>query len=146
VAAVTASGMFPNSKIDTTALKNDEQVRIIYFTGGPDNAPKVDYYYHYVVVTMQTNDTVNVLSSWRVPVGTEEDPRYFIKEGTDVSLVMENLDQLVKGGNVNDLKPRQLDKVISNRKYRKFEENNYPTIIGFLLKVLLLPNLPKILP
>jgi len=45
------------------ALNDDEKVKLLYTSNGPDENTNRDYYYHLIVVSQVTGDTVNVLTA-----------------------------------------------------------------------------------
>jgi hypothetical protein len=50
-------------KIDNHALEDNEEIKLIYTSRGPDFNEDKDYYIHVVVVSQRTGDTINVLTT-----------------------------------------------------------------------------------
>jgi len=121
-------------RLDKNALKDGESVQIIYSSGGPDYNPNLEYYYHLIVVSHETGDTVNVLTTLYNPDETYL-TKDFISNENNASKIMQNLDKIKNGSNVNDLSTKAITKVASNRDHLKREENNYPSVIGTLGEV-----------
>ena|SRR5688572_11650675 len=118
--------------IDTTALKNGEQVSIFYFSGGPeDNKLKGQYYYRYIVASMETGDTVNVLCPVMFDLSNENYIKYFHRNDSEISLIVQNLDKIGTGSeNIRNMSPKNITQVVCNHHYKKVEHNHYPTTIG----------------
>ncbi len=47
--------------IQQNALPNHEQVKMVHFSGGPNENPDKEYYYQYTVVTLESLDTFRIL-------------------------------------------------------------------------------------
>jgi hypothetical protein len=119
-------------RIDHSALAYGETIRIIYCSGGPYNN-KPSFYYHLIAVGGK-NDTVNLLVQDISSLDIKNTPpeKVFISSESESYALLQRNGELKPGENYEKLKPVKFDKVISNRKFKDIEENNYPTVIGLL--------------
>jgi hypothetical protein len=124
---------FSEFNISEDILENGEMVRVIYYSGAPDNNEDFTYYMHAVVVGNISKDTVYVLLT--TDSGIKETPigRYYVANSNDFSLILKNLDRLKNGGNINDLTLKDIQKVVVNNTTMRDAENDYRTIIGELV-------------
>lgn len=117
--------------IDTAALKDQELVSIIYFSGGPDYNNEQKYYYRYIVVSESTGDTVNVLSSVRTDVDLEAPIKRFLNPNAENAITIDNLLELAqRTQGKGNYKKHDITRVINNRDFKNVEKNNYPYIVG----------------
>lgn len=49
--------------IDSNALSNNEPIKLIYSSRGPDYNQDLKYYIHVIAVSQKTGDTVNILTT-----------------------------------------------------------------------------------
>lgn len=114
-------------QLDETIIKHGDSVEVIYCSGAPDFNQELDYYIHMIGVKMDTKDTFNLLTTSLFEV--EKDHRYtqFISLEGKASLAADSVSL-----EVNDMLDKQIDSVISNIKFQIYEENDFPTTIGFL--------------
>lgn len=88
-----------------------EPVEIIYKSGGPWNNTEFNFYYHYIVVAGPTKDTFNILTTSEVYYTRADNIRYF---STTMMKIVENLHTKDSSANINDLKLRDIKKVVVN--------------------------------
>ena len=49
--------------IDNDALKDNEEIKIIYTSQAPDGNKDLKYYVHFIAISQLKNDTINILST-----------------------------------------------------------------------------------
>jgi hypothetical protein len=126
-------------KIDTAVLKADEPIEVIYVSGGPDYNNKAEYFYHYMVVSKQTGDTVNLLSPY-VYMKLSEENRFFNfipYHSSSGKLLMQSMISGMGGdaSNVPEIDSMVLPqptKVVVNHDFEEVGNNHYRTTVGFL--------------
>jgi hypothetical protein len=50
-------------KIAPNALEDGEKIKVIYTSQGPDNNDDLEYYYHLIVISKNSGDTINILTT-----------------------------------------------------------------------------------
>ncbi len=126
-------------KIDSAALKANEPIEVIYASGGPDYNSKAAYFYHYMVVSQQTGDTINLLSPF-VIVKPSEDNRLFNfipYHSTSGKMLMRSMvtEMGADATNLPDVdslvlpEPKQ---VVVNHDFEAMSNNQHRWTIGFL--------------
>ncbi len=74
-----------------TALKDGEEIKLLYSSRGPDYNEDLSYFYHLVVVSQKTGDTVNLLTFADIVAGNEDGNKIFnylsLDNPTTVSLL-----------------------------------------------------------
>jgi hypothetical protein len=114
-----------------TCIKEDEQVEIIYTSGGPSMNNNFDFYYHSIGIVSSTRDTFNILTTAKVYVTSNNNKRYF---STTMLKIIENLHSLDSNANINDLKLRDVKKVAIDEDDALSENYmHYKTVIGELV-------------
>jgi hypothetical protein len=112
-------------------IKEDEQVEIIYSSGGPSMNNNFDFYYHSIGIVGSTRDTFNILTTAKVYVTSNNNKRYF---STTMLKIIENLHSLDSNANINDLKLRDVKKVAIDEDDALSENYmHYKTVIGELV-------------
>jgi len=120
-------------EIDSSALKDEEPVSVFYFSDGPQKDGSIeDYFYRYQVTTME-DKRVNVLSPFKIDVNGQNYMKYFYRIDSEMAIVIQGiLNFSSKDGYRVDMTKANIQKVVCNRHYKKVENNDYPTIIGFI--------------
>lgn len=125
------------------ALIDGEEIRLVYTSRSPDSNKDLEYYVHFVVVSVQSGDTVNVLS-----------PKSIAIEGVSADDVFNYFDQIniaskLLQGDFNDLKSiddvqeltkataKKINKVVRDPKFDNIADNTHPTVIGSIGKLTL---------
>src|ERR1700754_41896 len=49
-------------KIDSTVLHDNDEIKLIYTSGSPDDNKDLKYYIHVIAVSQKSGDTVNILT------------------------------------------------------------------------------------
>lgn len=119
-------------EISEGLLEDNEKVKVIYNSGAPDDKLEVTYYRHLIVVSQESYDTFNLLSTGDAIVIKTDNIRYYIDNNSSVNLILQNLDKIQNGVNINDLSNKDIKKVVVNKATAEDTKNNYPTLIGGL--------------
>jgi hypothetical protein len=119
-----------------TALKNNEEIKLLYSGRGPDNNKDLEYYIQIIAVSQKTGDTVNILTP--VDNGFSMDDKdkvfnYFDQNNIASKLILMDSEKLTDMNNVNEASkaaPKKIMKVARDPKFDRIANNNYPTVIG----------------
>jgi hypothetical protein len=119
-----------------TALKNNEEIKLLYSGRGPDNNKDLEYYIQIIAVSQKTGDTVNILTP--VDNGFSMDDKdkvfnYFDQNNIASKLILMDSEKLTDINNVNEASktaPKKIMKVARDPKFDRIANNNYPTVIG----------------
>lgn len=124
--------------IDETALKDNEEIKLIYTSQTPDGNEDLKYYLHYVAVSQLTNDTVNILSTANFELKKGDGDKvfnFFDKDNLASKIAHISLKNLrsLDNSNISDVKnnkTKSIKYVIRNPKFDFIADNNFPTVIG----------------
>jgi hypothetical protein len=119
-------------EISDGLLKDSEKVKVIYNSGAPDDNLELNYYRHLIVVSQESNDTFNLLSTGDAIVTKTDNIRYYIDNNSSANIIMQNLEKIQNGVNINDLSNKDIKKVVVNNTTAEDTKNDYPTLIGGL--------------
>jgi len=144
--------------LDQNALAEGQEVKIIYYSGGPDvfetpddqmgvvtvtdNDGKVidkyqelEFYQQYVVFAVDTKDTFNILSEQNIGICADDKDKVFTytqHAGISAQILQnlgENIDpEQLKNLNLTD--NEQLEKVARDPEFDHVADNQHPTVIG----------------
>lgn len=116
-----------------TALKDEEEIKLLYSSRGPDYNEDLSYFYHLVVVSQRTGDTVNLLTFANNLTGSDDGNKIFNYMSLDnpatasFLLIYEKENHLDTTGNFAIGK---ISKVARDPKFDNIADNKYPTLIG----------------
>jgi hypothetical protein len=122
-------------------IRDGTTIRILSFSGGPDCTDETTYYYQFIGVNKDNNDTVRILSPCQtIPEGNTPTEGTF-SSWEKTSAPLDNaLDALKKDHDeLKDLDKDNFEptnrtdrKVVFNKKQLDIETRNYKTVIGTL--------------
>ncbi|HEX7846127.1 MAG TPA: hypothetical protein VF476_10040 [Chitinophagaceae bacterium] len=122
--------------MDKNALEDNEEIKLLYTSRGPDSNKDLEYYIHLIAVSQKTGDTVNILTTVDNGI-TEKDGNkifnFFNQDNLASKLMQMDLEKLkdIKHiDEVNNRPSKEIDKVARDPKFDDIADNNYPTIIG----------------
>ena len=133
-----------------SALKDEEQIKILYSSSQPENYKKFLYYIHLIVVSQKTGDTVNILTTTDNALTSKDGNKvyaYFDQNNVITKLQQININKLtesdsselnneIKNQNNNKEKvTEKISKVARDPKYDSLADNKYPTVIGSIGEV-----------
>ena len=120
------------------SLKDGEEIKLIYFSQGPDDNVDLDYFFHVIAVSQRTGDTVNILTTANPGIAADEGDRVFnfISQENDMAkLVHAELDNITHVKDLEQLKPvdlRSITKVARDPAFDELADNKHPTVIGWV--------------
>lgn len=119
-----------------TAVKDNDEVKLLYSSRGPNSNGKLEYYIQIIAVLQKNGDTVNILT----PVDNgftinDKDKvfNYFDQNNLAYKLILMNPDKLSDFENIdeaNNFVPKKIKKVARDPKFDNLADNRYPTVIG----------------
>lgn len=122
-------------KMNPTALDDNEEVKILYSSGGPDSNEYLEYYIHLIVVSQKTGDTVNVLTTMQngFDISKEDKVFNYLNQDNPITKLMQtDLEKIKDADKINRTKLKDIKKVARDSKFDYIANNNYPTVIGVL--------------
>lgn len=123
-------------KIVEGALANYEELKILYASNGPEQTSEDLFYYHIIVVSVKTDDTINILST--VNNDFKESDQFkvynFLNQNNFDSIENKFDSTEISQSSLldNSLKISRICKVVRDTNFDNITDNNYPTIIGFI--------------
>lgn len=120
-------------KINETILNQGDYVEILGCSGNLTNKHKLEFYNLFIVRSVKTGDTINVLATNFYLAKEQYQKTRFISPNSVMSKIV-SLDNYkdLDGVNLNELKTPKFDKVLYDREYIKTNVKKYPAIIGAL--------------
>ncbi len=125
-------------RMDNTALEDNEEIKLIYTSRGPDFNKDLKYYIHLIAVSQKTGDTVNILTTADNGLTMEDKDKVFNFFNQDnfitklAQLDSEKLKDIKHIDDINSTEFKKNDKVARDPKFDDIADNNYPTIIGVI--------------
>jgi hypothetical protein len=120
--------------IDNNALEDNEAIKLLYTSRGPDNNKELKYYIHLIAVSQKTGDTVNILTTADNGLTIEDKIFNFFNQDNVASKLiqmdLDNLKDIKQIDDINKVEMKKIDKVARDPKFDDIADNNYPTIIG----------------
>jgi hypothetical protein len=122
-------------RLDKNALKDGEEIKILYTSRGPDYNKDLKYYIHIVAVSQETGDTVNILTFSDNGFKMEDGDKVFnyFDENNHITKIGHSLEKIDSIEHVDDIEKIQnpkINKVARDPRYDDIADNNYPTVIG----------------
>ncbi len=122
-------------RMDKTALKDQEEIKLFYTSQGPDNNEKLEYYIHVIAISLKSGDTVNILTTANNGFTMDDKERvfnYFDEDSYVTKSLLIDTDKLTDGNptDIDKLETKKITKVARDPKFDKLADNNYPTVIG----------------
>ncbi|MDZ7845637.1 MAG: hypothetical protein U5L96_02025 [Owenweeksia sp.] len=121
--------------INKDALQNGEKVKLLYTSRGPDANQDLSYYYHLLVVSESTGDTVNVLTyaDNGFEMGdAERSFLYFDRESLQARALLSSFNSITDFNKMKNSQPPVINKVARDPAYDQVADNNFPTVIGVI--------------
>ena len=119
-----------------TALKDNEEIKLLYSSRGPGNNKDLDYYIQIVAVSQKTGDTVNILTAVENGFAVDDGDKvfnYFDQNNLATKIIQSDMDKLKNLENVDEVSksvPKKISKVARDPKFDDIADNDYPTVIG----------------
>ena len=128
--------------MDETALENEEEVKIIYTSRGPDYNQDLKYYVHLIAISQKSGDTVNILSTGVYGLTKDDEHKVFnyFNENSLISKLSQmdqgKLNDIKHVDKMNELEPqveyKLINKVARDPKFDDIADNDHPTVIGLI--------------
>ena len=121
------------------ALEDGEEVKLVYTSNGLGNNKDLTFYYHLIVVSQQSGDTVNVLTSANhgFKKGDEHEVfNFFGKDNMATKILQLNENQLEEGQTIDpeSIEMKEITKVARDPEFDFAADNTFPTVIGAIGK------------
>jgi len=122
--------------IKNDALKDNEQIKLLYTSRGPDYNKDLNYYIQLVAVSQETGDTVNILTTVDNGITMADKDKifnFFNQDNIASKIIQMDAEKIKDIKNVNDINKvelKKIDKVARDPNYDNIADNNYPTVIG----------------
>ena len=119
-----------------TALKDNEEIKLLYSSRGPGNNKDLDYYIQIVAVSQKTGDTVNILTAVENGFAVDDGDKifnYFDPDNLATKIIQSDMDKLKNLENVDEVSksvPKKISKVARDPKFDDIADNDFPTVIG----------------
>lgn len=114
--------------INDSALRDGEPIKLLYASRGPDYNKNREYYYHVIVISQETGDTVNILTTIMngfKPESNKQVYNYISPNNQFYPFLDENNNE---AGNNN----KTITKVARDPEFDYIADNNFPTVIGMI--------------
>nr|WP_294904322.1 hypothetical protein [uncultured Lacibacter sp.] len=121
-----------------SALKDKEEIKLIYASQGPGTNSDKAYYYHVIAISQKTGDTVNILTLINNGFSTDDGDKVFNfldQHSLAAKLVVQDPEKLANVDNVKQLDKEEITKATKVARDPAFDflaDNKYPTVIGFI--------------
>lgn len=122
--------------MDSRALEDNEEIKILYFSQGPDDNEEKEYYMQLVVVSQKTGDTVNILTTVNHYLTMDDKDKVFNFFNQDNfatkigQMDLKNIDDLKHIDDLANQPTQNITKVARDPEFDFVADNDYPTIIG----------------
>ena len=105
-----------------SALKDQEEIKLLYSSRGPDNNDDLKYYIQIVAVSQKTGDTVNILTTVNNGFSMDDKNKVFnyFDQNSIVSKTFQN----------NSTKLKEIKRVARDPTFDNIADNEFPTVIG----------------
>jgi len=123
-------------KLDSTVMHDNDEIKLIYTSGAPDDNKDLRYYIHVIAVSQKSGDTINILT----PLDNGFNPgdgdkvyNFVSEDNIAYKLMQRQVAQVQEPAGQQDishLKAKRIDRVARDPRFDKIADNNYPTVIG----------------
>ncbi|MFZ6052526.1 hypothetical protein [Halocola ammonii] len=123
-------------EINENALADGEEIMVLYNSQGPDNNEDLGYYYHMIVVSQESGDTVNVLTTANTVFSEDYKGKTlnFYDQNNIATKAMQNFGDFESVEDLENAEEVEIDKVARDPKFDQIADNDYPTVIGSIGK------------
>jgi hypothetical protein len=120
-------------KIDTTALKDGDTIRVIFSSGGPNSNEDREYLYHLIAVNVnKPEDTVNVLVPEISSLDESDNIKVFASQNSAIYKLFNSGKEISEIKHIDEAQPVEINKVVVHKDYLAPEDTHFPVIIGML--------------
>lgn len=123
--------------LQETALKNREEIKLLYTSNAPDKNKDREYYIHLVAVSLETGDTINILTTVNNGIGEKDKNKAFIfpdENSLEGKIILSDTDNIEEFDFEKESKTeaKKINKVARDPNFDAIAENKYPTVIGII--------------
>lgn len=121
-------------KIDNSVLKDGAEVEILGASGNLSPEHEIDFYILYVVKSMETGDTINVLATTFYRTDLNPSQANFVSNSSVMGKLLEHNDasEKLQGTNIKDLKAKKFKKVFYDTEFIDLDVRKFPAVTGSL--------------
>ncbi len=126
--------------MNNNALEDNEQIKLIFSSRGPNYNKEMNYYVHLIAISQKTGDTVNILTTAYNNLNEDDSDLVFNfinMENNLAKLIQKNIEEdlgIKSNYDADITAPSKITKVSRDPKFDHIADNNFPTIIGFIVK------------
>ena len=123
-------------KMDSLALSDNEPIRLLYTSRGPDNNKALTYYIHIVAVSEKSGDTVNILTTIDNGFTADDEGKiynFFDHNNIATKISHSDYDNLADANKIEEIQQaglKKINKVARDPKFDDIADNTYQTVIG----------------
>ncbi|MFT3703228.1 MAG: hypothetical protein QM802_12700 [Agriterribacter sp.] len=122
-------------RMNPHALEDNEKVKMLYSSRGPNDNKKLEYYIHMIVISQKTGDTVNILTTVNNSFTEADKERVFtfLNASNPITKMMQSdPDKNNDLSELNNGKLKDIRKVARDPKFDNIADNTFPTVIGVI--------------
>ncbi len=122
--------------INNNALENNEEIKLLYTSRGPDNNKNLEYYIHLIAISQKTGDTVNILTTADNGIKMSDKNKVFNFFNQDnlasklIQMDLKNINDIKHVDDIHKMENKEIHKVARDPNFDNIADNNFPTIIG----------------
>jgi hypothetical protein len=122
-------------KLDSTAVNDNEEIRLIYCSSGGEEGVKLDFFIQFVAIKINSNDTINIMTNHNINIAPSDGDKIFVykkvfnKDYSDVIRLKDGIGKAAKGIKSPEISVN-MPMVITDENYKDIGKNNYPTVFG----------------
>ena len=123
-------------QIDKNALEDNEEIKLLYTSRGPDDNRELEYYIHLIAISQKTGDTVNILTTANNEITMSDKDKvfnYFNQDNVATKLLqmdLLNIKEIKHIDDIDQMDSKKIDKVARDPDFDNIANNNFPTVIG----------------
>ena len=113
-------------------LKDGDVLEILASSGNISSSTKMDFYLLFLVKSLRTGDTLNVLSTNFYKARIDDPQVNFVSQDNVMGKIIGNIDQINENEStpIAELKEKNFDKVYYDTDYIQVDVRKYPAVIG----------------
>lgn len=122
--------------IDNSSLEDNEEIKLLYTSRGPDNNKNLEYYIQLIAISQKTGDTVNILTTADNGITMSDKNKVFnfFNQDNVVSKLsqmdFESIKNIKHVDEIDKMKTSKINKVARDPNFDNLADNDFPTIIG----------------
>lgn len=126
--------------LSENALADNEKIKLVYSSRAPDNNEDFEYYIHLIVVSQESGDTVNVLTTANNGFKKEDAEKvfnFFNKDNVVTKISQSDMEDIenITADKLKNTPLRNITKVARDPDFDYLADNDFPTVIGSIGEV-----------